>query len=114
MWWIFFYFSIITNQFSTRTTTASSINIEIPNLNNFIYLVNNIYSSKHYIWTRSSRTLVGKLNKHGNDRDIKNFYWKDLKKNLIKTKLYDDYNFEKTLEYLKLCYEYSEYSYGFY
>ena len=73
-----------------------------------------IHSDKHYMWTRSSRTLVGKLNKHENDRNIKNFYWEDLKKDSIKIKSYDDYNFEKTSEYLKLCYEYPEYSYGFY
>jgi len=27
------------------------------------------------MWTGSSRTLVGKLIKHGNDKDNKNFYW---------------------------------------
>ena len=48
------------------------------------FVNNNIHSDKHYMWTRSSKTLVGKLNKHENDRAIKNFYWEDLKKNSIK------------------------------
>jgi len=78
------------------------------------YFVNNIHSDKHYMWTRSSKTLVGKLNKHENDRAVKNFYWEDLKKNSFKAKSYEDNNFEKTTDYLKLCYEYPEYSYGFY
>jgi len=66
------------------------------------------------MWTRSRRTLVGKLNKQGNDGDIKSFYWEDLKKNSIKAKSYEDNNFEKTSEYLKLCYEYPEYFCDFY
>ena len=63
---------------------------------------------------RLNKTILGKLNKHGNDRDIKIFYWEDMKKDSIKAKSYDDNNFEKTSKYLKLCYEYLEYSYGFY
>jgi len=66
------------------------------------------------MWTGSSRILAGELDTHGNDRDIKNFYWEDMKKDSIKAKSYDNNNFEKTSEYLKLCYEYPEYSYGLY
>jgi len=66
------------------------------------------------MWTGSSKTLVGKLNKHENDRAVKNFSWEDLKKNSFKAKSYEDNNYEKTSDYLKLCYEYPEYSYCFY
>jgi len=81
MWWIFFYFSIITNQFSTRTTTASSINIEIPNLNNldsnFIdngNLVNNIVYNNSSVCKKKKKVfqflLGGKtLKKNHNTRE---------------------------------------------
>jgi len=59
------------------------------------------------MWTRSSRTLIDKLDVNGNDRDIKNFYWEDMKKDSIKAKSYDDNNFVKTLEYLNFMLEIS-------
>jgi len=80
------------------------------------YLVNNIPKSRKYTWTKESRTLKRKLEKIGrNDNVIKNFYWKrDMKINSIKAEFYDENKFEETSDFIKLCYEYPELSYGFY
>jgi hypothetical protein len=80
------------------------------------YLVNNIQKSRKYTWTKESRTLKRKLEKRGsNDNVIKNFYWKrDMKINSIKAEFYDENKFEETSDFIKLCYEYPELSYGFY
>jgi hypothetical protein len=80
------------------------------------YLVNNILKSRKYTWTKESRTLKRNLEKRGsNDNIIKNFYWKrDMKINSIKAEFYDENKFEETSDFIKLCYEYPELSYGFY
>jgi len=80
------------------------------------YLVNNIPKSRKYTWTKESRTLKRKLEKRGNnDNKIKDFYWKrDMKINSIKAKFYDKNRFEETSNFIKLCYEYPDLSYGFY
>ena len=80
------------------------------------YLVNNIPKTRKYTWTKESRTLKRKLEKRGNNNNkIKNFYWKrDIKINSIKVEFYDKNKFEETSKFLKLCYEYSDLSYGFY
>ncbi len=78
-------------------------------------LVNNIPKSRKYSWTKESRTLKGKLSKRGNDiQSIKNFYWtRDMKKKSIKAKFYEENKLEETSNYMKLCYEYPNLSYGF-
>jgi len=80
------------------------------------YLVNNIPKSRKYTWTKESRTLKRKLEKRGNnDNKIKDFYWKrDMKINSIKAEFYDKNRFEETSNFIKLCYEYPDLSYGFY
>ena len=80
------------------------------------YLVNNIPKLRKYTWTKESRTLKGKLSKRGNDvQEIKNFYWtRDLKMKSIKAKFYDNNKLEETSDFIKLCYEFPNLSYGFY
>ena len=65
---------------------------------------------------KENRTLKGKLEKRGsNDKEIKDFYLKrDMKINSIKAEFYDKSRFEETSDFIKLCYEYLELSYGFY
>ncbi len=78
-------------------------------------LVNSIPKSRKHPWTKESRTLKNKLSKRGNNpKAIKNFYWnRDMKMKSIKTKFYDESKFEGTSEYMKLCYKYSNFAYGF-
>jgi len=79
------------------------------------YLVNNIPKSRKYTWTKESRTLKRKLEKRGNnDNKIKYFYWKrDMKIISIKAEFYDKNRFEETSNFIKLCYEYPDLSYGY-
>ncbi|ORX54320.1 hypothetical protein BCR36DRAFT_441226, partial [Piromyces finnis] len=78
------------------------------------YLVNYIPKFRKYTWCKSSRTLDKKLKKHGDVKAVKNFYWKDLKGNSIKAQYYNDNKFIETKDFIKLCYEYPEFAYGFY
>ena len=78
-------------------------------------LVNNIPKTRKHTWTKESKILKGKLEKRGDTTQaIKNFYWnRDLKQKSIKAKFYDDNKFEETSDFMKLCYEYPNLSYGF-
>jgi len=63
-----------------------------------------------------SRTLKRRLEKRGNnDNKIKDFYWnRHMKISSIKAEFYDKNRFEETSNFIKLCYENSDFSYGFY
>ena len=65
-------------------------------------------------WVKESEILNDKLNRIGNIKAIREFYWnRDVKKYSIKAQFYDDNKFEETADYLKLCYDYPELSLGF-
>ena len=79
------------------------------------HLSNNNSKSRKYIWTKESRALKRKIEKRGsNNKEIKDFYWKrDMKISSIKTEIYDKNRFKEISDYIKLCYQYPDLSYGF-
>jgi len=77
-------------------------------------LVNEPSKSNWYTWTKSSSILKNKLSKFENEKAIKNHYWNDMKKKSIKASSYEKNNFEETIDFLKLCYDYPDLYYGFY
>jgi len=78
------------------------------------YFVNNIIVINITCGLYHAKTFVGKFNTHENDRAIKIFTEKIWKRTQLKPSHMRIIILKKTSEYLKLCYEYPEYSYGFY
>ena len=78
------------------------------------FFVKNPSKRRRFTWAKSCLILHTKLSKHEDKIAIIKFYWKDMKNKSIKAEVYDDNDFENTNNFLKLCYEYPDYYYGFY
>ena len=77
-------------------------------------LFRDISRCRRHAWDKESKILADKLSKFPSKKAILNFCWdRDMTGKSIKTKAYKNNNFEKTREYLKLNYKYSEFSIGF-
>jgi len=77
-------------------------------------LLRDITRCRSHEWDKESKIIADKLDKFPSKKAILNFYWdRDMAGKSIKAKAYNNNNFEKTREYLKLNYKYPEFSDGF-